>query len=255
MDDRKQKKASEIEMYHAFKKNPSKETFQPLYNSMKPLIIKANFENMYKSPIPQSAHMAYAAQSFLEAVKTYDPSKGTLQSHVWTAVNNKGKRLNYKYQNIGYIPEARASKFGPIENSIAMLRAELGREPSAIEVADECSLSVKTVETFMKENRGTRLLDDISGKGSDYFQSDKALQLARDIQYELIPSHRVVLEHTFGINGKPTFFKSNGQTDKRAISKASGLSMQQVNSAFKTMSRKFREHAGLLGSHEEDKDE
>jgi hypothetical protein len=249
------RKARELELYHSFKKNPTPETFHPLYESFKPIINSAVFKNMHKSTIPKAAHLAHAAQSFYEAIRSFDPSKGSLASHVYGAVENKGKRLNYKYQNIGYIPEARASKFGPIENAIAMLRADLGREPSAIEVADEASLSVKTVETFMKERRGSRLLDEYSGRGDTYFQSDKAMQLARDIQYDLIPAHRVVLEHAIGLNGKQIIAKANGQADKDAIAKATGLSLPQVNSAFKTISRKFRQHMGAIGSNTEEEDD
>ena len=248
------KKSKDMELYYAFKKSPSPQTFQPLYEQFKPTIINAAYKNMHKSPIPKAAHMAMAAQSFYDALRTFDPSKGVLNSHIYQNVENKGKRLNYKYQNIGYIPEARASKFGPIVNTIAMLRTHLGREPSAIEVADESSLSVKTVETFMKENRGSRLLDE-SHAGDSFFQSDKAQQLARDIQYELIPAHRVVLEHMVGLNGKQIIEKSNGQADIHGIAKITGLSLQQVNSAKKTISRKFRQYMGVLAHGEEEEGE
>lgn len=255
-EDKKEQRAKELQLWHAFNKSPSPQTFQPLYESLKPIIVKAVQKNAYKSSIPRAAHLAYGAQSFLEAVRTFSPDKGNLHTHIYGAIENKGKRLNYKYQNIGYIPEARVSKFGPIDNAITMLRSELGREPSAIEVADEVGLSVKTVETFMKEQRGSLLLDDSLSRGQSYFQSDRTMQLARDIQYSLIPQHQVVHEHIFGLNGKEPLLKPGGGADKERIAKTTGLSMAQVNSAFKSISRRMRQYAGQLKTEStEDQDE
>jgi hypothetical protein len=80
------------------------------------------------------------------------------------------------------------------------------------------------------------------------YKSDKVRQLATDIMYNLIPGHQVVLEHVFGLNGKPELIKPNGAADKSAISKKTGLSMPQVNSAFKTISRRMRQYSGSLPS-------
>src|ERR1035437_9961556 len=105
------KKQNEITLFKSFKADPTPATFQPLYASYKPVIYAAAMKNMRGSQVPQAAHMALAAQSFYDALKTFDPSKGGLSTHVYGYVENRGKRLNYKYMNIGYIPEKRITKY------------------------------------------------------------------------------------------------------------------------------------------------
>lgn len=97
------KKTDELDLYHDWKKTQSPVMFQKLYTSMKPMLYDAARKASYGSNVPESAHQVWAAQSFLEALKTYKPTAGAaLQSHVYTAVQRKANRLNYLYQNLTY---------------------------------------------------------------------------------------------------------------------------------------------------------
>lgn len=251
IEDLRQKRAKEMQLYAAFKKAPSKDTFTPLYQSYKPLILKAASKNMFGSPIPQAAHVAFAAQSFLDAVRTFNPSKGSLSTHVHNTVFHKGKWLNLHYQNIGYIPEARATKYQAFQNAVYLLKEELGREPSAIEIADEMALPLKEVERLRKEIRQDLVLNEaLPNVGPAFAQSDKAMQVARDIQYSLIPRHRTVLEHAVGLNGVTPLLKKSGGPDVQAIARQAKITVPEVRSALKTISRKFKEHRGAIGKAE-----
>lgn len=248
-DDLKQKRAKEVELLQSFKKSPSKTTFTPLYQSFKPFIIKAAKKNMFGSPIPQSAHMAYAAQSFLDATRTWDPAKGSFSSHAFNTVFEKGKRLNLKYQNIGYIPEARATKYQSFQTAQYLLREQLAREPSAIELADEMAIPLAEVERLRKEIRQDLVLrENLPNAGPAFAQSDKAMQVARDLQYSLIPKHRSILEHLVGLNGVTPMLKKDGKSpDIQAIARATGQSVAEVRSAQKTISRHFKTFRGDIG--------
>lgn len=248
VDDLKQKRLKETELLKNFKKSPGKDTFMPLYQSFKPFIMKAAQKNTFGSPIPQAAHAAYAAQSFLDAIRTHDPAKGGFGSHVWNTVFEKGKRLNLKYQNIGYIPEARATKYQSFQTAQHMLREALGREPSSIELGDELAISTNEIERLRKEIRQDLVMrEELPNVGPAFAQSDKAMQAARDLQYSLIPKHRVVLEHAMGINGISPLLKKGGGPDVQAISKAARITVPEVRSALKTISRKFKEYRGTVG--------
>lgn len=240
----KKKRSEEEQLLSAFHKNPSVHTFTPLYQSYKPLIMKAASINMIRSPLPESAHMAFAAQNFLNAVQTYDPKKGAFGSHMFGQVRDKGKRLNYKYQNIGYIPEDRTSKYGHYQRAVAFLREELGREPSTIEIADEMHWPVKKVELLREEDKKDLVLDEIHTEVHPLTRSNKVAQIFHDINYELTPEHSVVLEHAFGLNGRPAFLKPNGGPDIGKIMGATKLPEKKVRNALRTISRKYREHRG-----------
>lgn len=247
--DLKKKRETEVGLISTFKKNPVKDTFVPLYNSFKPLIFKAAQKNMFGSPIPQAAHIAYAQQSFLDATRTWDPGKGAFNTHVFNTVFEKGKRLNLKYQNIGYIPEARATKYQAFNTTLHLLREELGREPSTLEIADEMHIPPSEVERLRKEVRQDLVMNEnLPNLGGSFAQTDKALQIARDIQYSLIPKHQLVLEHALGLNGQTALIKKNGGADVQAIAKAAKIPVSDVRSAFKTITRKFKEHRGTIGA-------
>lgn len=245
------RRSEDTHLLNAFQKSPTKETFTPLYQSFKPLIFKASRPNTFGSPIPQSAHWAYATQSFLDAIRTYDPKQAPFHIHAYTTILNKGKRLNLKYQNIGYIPEARATKYQLFNNTIAMLKEDLGREPSTLEIADEIKWSPKMVETMRKEIRQDRLLDEGQSETFSLAKTDKAKQAFQDIQYGLIPAHQLVLEHAVGLNGHAALAKPNGGPDLLAISKQTKLSIPKIRSALKTITRKFKQYQGYTLSEPE----
>lgn len=246
--DSKQLKAKEADLLKAFKSKPGKDTFMPLYQSYKPYIMKAASRNMFGSPIPQAAHVAFAAQSFLDAVRTHNPAKGGFSTHMFNTVFQKGKRLNLHYQNIGYIPESRATKYQAFQTANYLLKEQLAREPSAIELADEMGVAVKEVERMRKEMRSDLILNEaLPSIGPQFAQSDKAMQVARDVQYSLIPKHRTVLEHAVGLNGINPLLKKSGGPDVQAISKAAKITVPEVRSALKTISRKFKEYRGTIG--------
>jgi hypothetical protein len=220
----------------------------PLYQSFKPLVLKAAQKNMFGSPIPPAAHVAFAAQSFLDATRTHDAAKGGFATHAFNTVFQKGKRLNLHYQHIGYIPESRATKYQAYQTATHLLKEELGREPSTIELADELAIPPKEIERLRKEIKTDyQLKEHLPNVGPEYAQSNKALQAAMDIQYNLIPKHRVVLEYTLGLNGVTPLSTKSGKPDIPGIAKKSGLSIAEVRSARKTISREMAKHLGYIG--------
>lgn len=254
-EDLKVKREREAGLLQAFKKSPSKTTFMPLYTSYKPFIINAAKRNMFGSPIPPAAHIMYAAQSFLDAIRTHDPAKGGFNTHAFNTISEKGKRLNLKYQNIGYIPESRATKYQAFQTAQHLLREHLGREPSTLELADEMAMPPNEIERMRKEMRQDLLMvEHLPNIGPAIAQSDKAMQFARDLQYSLIPKHRVVLEHAIGLNGVKPLLKPSGAPDIKAIAKTAKLTVPEIRSAIKTINRKFKEHRGTIGTTETDEE-
>ena len=246
VSDLKAKREKELQYLHEFRKNPSQKTFEPLYNSFEPMILKATQRNMFGSPIPKAAHRALAAQSFLDATKNWKPSAGSFSTYAFSTIANKGKRLNLKYQNFGYIPEGRATKYQSFQTALHLLREELGRDPSTHELADEMALPVVEVERLQKEVKKSYLEDSsIQMKGPAFAQSDNVVKAAHDFMHQLIPAHQVVLEYALGMNGKPSLTKATGGPDIKAIMKTSGQSEAQVRSALKTISRKIKSAQGL----------
>lgn len=227
-------------LYNKWNQTQSKKDFQGLYAEMKPVIERSTWKAAMGSNIPQSAHRIYAAQNFLTALGTYKPDKGTLKTHIQNAVENKAKRLNYLYQDLGTKSESRATKVGRYQAEYANLMNELGREPSTAELADRTNMGIKDIARLQKElhqNLSTNIgLDSqIAAEGS---VSDEILSY---LYYELNNEQRVVYEYLYGRNGKPRLVKKNNIIDFDAISSKTNMHSSKVRRVVKSIEKKLEE--------------
>lgn len=226
-DDRKRK---EVSLFNKYRRTGSKKAFQDLYSSMKPLLIKATRKAAFNSNIPESAHMAYAAQNFMDALRTYNPQKGTLHTHVYGAVELKANRLNYLHQNLGHMPEPRAMRVGLYQNEKQFLTDTLGREPSTAELADRLRWSVKDVANIEKEVHKDLALEEGTEQHAMY-QSDKTEELLDFVYYDISNEQKLVYDYIFGTHGKPKLTKSGGKrVDFDRIARQMGVSTSKVRS-------------------------
>lgn len=235
-----ERKVDEMTLFNQWKQTGDKVYFQGLYNSMRPLIEGAAKKASYRSNLPQSAHRIYAAQNMLDALRTYDPSKGVaLQSHVYGAVHQKAKRLNYLYQNLGQMPEPRATLVGRYQTELDNLREDLGREPSAIEISERMGLGLKDVERLQKE-----IHKDLSTSGleedliTESPREEEALSL---LYYDLNTDQQLVFDYVFGKHGKPRLGKVSGKIDFEGIAMRTGFSQSKVRAVFAQIRTKLEQ--------------
>lgn len=233
------RKKTETDLFKKWKQTGEKKHFQDLYSSMKNLIHDAARKAAYGSNVPESAHRIYAAQNFLDALRTYDPKRGTaLQTHVYGAVHQKAKRLNYMYQNLGHIPEPRAQQIGLYQSEHQNLRDNLGREPSAAELADKLSWNLKDVTNIQKELRKDLAMDQ-GTEEVPYFESGKEEEVLNYLYYDLSSEEKVVYEYVFGKFGKPKMIKANKKIDFEGIAQRTGVSSSKVRTLFGSIRNKL----------------
>jgi DNA-directed RNA polymerase specialized sigma subunit len=223
-----ERKTDELALYHDWKGTQSTKSFQKLYTSMKPLIYDAARKASYGSNIPESAHQIWAAQNFYDALRTYKPSAGTaLQTHVYNAVHQKAKRLNYLYQNLGHIPEPRAMQIGLYQNIHENLRATLGREPSSAEIADKLSWGLKDVVNIQKELQKEMAMD-LGAEEHGVFESSIDEEVLEYVYYELNGEEQLMYDYVFGKHGKPRMVKANKKVDFEGIARKAGFSASKA---------------------------
>lgn len=236
-----ERRLDESTLFDKWKETQNPIYFRGLYQSMKPLLDSAATKASFGSNIPKSAHQIWAAQNFHDALKTFKPDKGvTLQTHVYGAVHQKAKRLNYLYQNLGQIPEPRAMQIGLYQNITSALREQLGREPSAAEIADEMSIGLKDVERLQKE-----VQKDLSLTGLEEqitIESPKEEEILNMLYYELSNEQKLVYDYVWGKHGRQPHIKANGKVDFDGIARQAGFSSSKARSLFAAIKQKF-EHA------------
>lgn len=225
------KKVNELDLLNKWRETQNPQHFQALYQSMKPLIYKAAEKASYGSNIPESAHKIWAAQNFLESLRTYKPGEAALATHVYNSVHQKAKRLNYMYQNLGHMPEPRAAKVGLFQNEQSNMRGELGREPSAAELADRLNWGLREVTRIQKEIHKDLAMAD-GTEEQPVFESSADEEVLNDIYYSLTPEEQVVFDHVYGRHGKSSAVKANRKVDFDLIGKRSGMSSSKTRTVW-----------------------
>ncbi len=224
----KDRREGEAELFRQWRKDQDPQAFAALYTSMKPVIYRAAEKASLGSNLPQSAFKVWAAQAFHDALRTYDPARGAaLNTHVHSAVEQKTKRLNYQYQNLGQMPEPRAMRVGLLQNVSASLREDLGREPTDVEVSDELGWTPREVSTAKAELRKELTI----GGGTDevgVIESDVDEQTLDFLYYDLSNEEKKVFDLLYGRHGQPKLLKPNGRILYTEVGQRSGFSASKA---------------------------
>lgn len=230
------KKAREMEMWRKWKDGGMRpEDLQPLLRSFRPLI--QSKINVYKGRvkmIPDAAIEAEFQLRFVEALRSYDPSKGSALSTYIYRYLDKAKRFIVENQNIGRIPENRIYKIKQFTAARDDLNDELGRIPTAKELSDRLGWPKKEIDRMESELR-----NDLMTQG---FEEDpyalvpsKSEEVLRLFKYELSGKERDVYEHLTGY-GKPQL------TSTAEISKAVGLPDYQISRIKNSLQKKLKRY-------------
>lgn len=207
------RKGREIELWQAWKSSgESPQALKPLLRSFRPMI--QSKVNVYKGKlrmIPDSTIEAEFNIQFVNALKSYDPSKGSLGTYVYRYLD-KAKRFVVENQNIGRIPENRAYKIKAFTSTRDELAEELGRQPTEDELAKKLGWDRAEVDRMDSELR-----NDLVAQGFEddpySFTPSKSEETLRLFKYELSGEDREVYEYLTGF-GKPQLL-STGEIAKK----------------------------------------
>jgi DNA-directed RNA polymerase specialized sigma subunit len=180
------------------------DAIKPLVQQFKPLVMKR--ANVYagKNPnVPPEAVRTEFMNQAIKAFETYDPNRGAaLGTHVnWQLM--KGRRFIATYgSGLGRIPENRSYKVREFTDARDELTDRLGREPTALELADQLKWPVKQIGAMELEVR-REVPSSLLQADTMSIKPSRDAEIARLIQYELNPEELLVMEHLLGLNGKP----------------------------------------------------
>lgn len=144
----------DLELYRAWKANPSKENMSALVKSLMPLIHTEL--SRARGTLADSVLKTDAMKWAIEAINRYDESKGVkLSTHVVNWLQ-KVRRTNYTYQNAVRLPETDQLMFNKFDTARTNLSVEFNRDPTEAEMAKELGWTVKKVKDFQG-----KLYDDL----------------------------------------------------------------------------------------------
>lgn len=222
--------------FEAWKAEPTPQTSGAVLRALQPAIDQGIRAYAGKSVGPTTK--SHARKITLQALKTYDPAKAALGTHV---INHlKGlRRIQRQQAHILRTPERVMLDRGRLEDSRVDLEDRLGREPSTQELADYTGLSPKRIEYVRKfrspVSEGLFSARSVGGEMSGFApavsqQSDVWL---RAVYTDLNPTNQKILEWSAGLFGQPVL--SNKEIARRlrltpgAISQRKAIIQQQIN--------------------------
>ena len=178
------------------------EDLQPLLKSAKPLIRHKSNSWASRADLPPAAVHAEFNKQFVNALKTYNPEKGT-QLSSWVTTNlQKAQRWVSQYQDPTRIQENRYYKAGEWDNALATLDDTLGREPNTREMAEFLGWSEAEAGRMESEKRKSLYSSGFEGYDPTSIMPSRESEKLRLIRYDLSPEELQVFDYTVGSNGK-----------------------------------------------------
>lgn len=190
--------------FDQWSRNPSKENMGTLLKLVQPDINRGISAFVGR---PDPVLKGRARRLTLEAIKSYDPGKSKLGTHI---VNHmQGLRRQTREQlNILRIPERVMIDKGHLEQARVELSDSLGREPSMSELADRSKISIKRINHLYKFNSplaegtvlGSNAADPDSGSFLPSVKQDSGPWLEM-IYDDLGDTNKKIMEWTLGMHG------------------------------------------------------
>ena len=191
----------ETELYDRWLAEPTPKNVEPLLATLKPTIDSALHSYVGGDPErfrPRAELLA------VQAMKTYDPRKGTqLKSHVYTSLQRLNREKADRSQLI-HIPENVSLERNTIQKAVSEFEADHGRSPSQSELADKTGISVKRMTKISQYKNQAMESQFLSDKGDSMYPNTPGDDQRIWIDYvynELDPVDQKILEWSTGYGG------------------------------------------------------
>jgi DNA-directed RNA polymerase specialized sigma subunit len=219
------KQRQELEHLHTWRESGhDPEHLRPLLQTYQPILDQRL--KQWKAPaVPDDAFRSELQTHFVNALKSYDPTKGAgLRTHVENRIQ-KAKRFNARYQNVARIPEAKAMQIGKIDSAKRELQEQFGRDPTHDEIAGHIG-DPKLLPKHVMQIENARMRDVPASAFEDdptelhQMRSREVLSL---LPHELTEDEHTVFRHLYGLDGHDQMTSTN------ELAKRLGKSPSQVS--------------------------
>jgi len=198
-------RAKEMELWKTWKENGMKqEHLEPLLKSLNKVVQNGMKRYRGQTEIPEKTLEYKHKKLLVNALKTYDPSRGAQLTTYITLTLKRTDRFVKDHQNFARIPANVSKDIGRYNASKSELTEKLDHEPDDITLAHHSGLSLKQVKVLNKSMRkGLIQSDGDDSLNLTHSVSDREMEVALIIYPLLTPEERKVHELSVGLNGHP----------------------------------------------------
>lgn len=190
--------------YDTWAADPTPEANAQILKDLDPMIDKAIRTHVgTNNPLYRSR----ARQMALSGLRTYDPTRGRLQSHLYSQLQGL-KRYAGQQQNILKVPERVLLDRRTLQAAQTELEDRLGREPTDEELGRETGFSVRRLARIRSFNPATSegFLDSVAqageGGGLNPAVETESDMWTRMVYDDLGAIDKKVMEWGLGLNGR-----------------------------------------------------
>lgn len=222
----------DMELYHSWKQNPSPETLSLLMKQIEP-IVKMESNKYLQSTINPVLVQTEAKNLAFQALKTYDPSKSQLNTHLINSLK-KLSRYSINMQNSIRVPEESIYNYRKVQKVREELEQKLDREPTDLEVKEQLGNFGRLgdfkpqIEHFYSQASESGNLPAMA----EITSHATAMHLLHD---KLSSRQQEIFRHAFGYEGAPII-------ESKKIAEKLGVSAPFISKQKKLIEKKLREH-------------
>jgi len=190
----------------------------------------------YAKFVPLAYVQTEAFRLAREAAAKYDPSMGIKFSTFLTNQLQKLSRLSTQYGGTVRVPENKQFKINRLNLIEQGLQEEMGRVPTAAEMADASGLSLGAVNSLLTARKKEVNLSNLA-YSPVFFEGDDD-DWIHFVYHDLAEKDKLIFEHRTGFGGKKVL-------DNNSIAKMLKISPSTVSQRIKLISEKIAQ--GVTG--------
>ena len=190
--------------YELWKRNPDRNNTTKLIQQLNPTIDKAI--RTHVGP-PNPLLRSRARKLTLQAIRSYDPAKSQLNTHITNQLQGL-KRVARQQNQVLALPERVTLDQAHLAGIEAELNEDLGRMPSMAELADRSGLSSKRIQHVRRfrqplaEGQFNRVDEEGSGDSAPGVRQAPSTAWHELVYGDLDPINQTIMEYTIGLHGQ-----------------------------------------------------
>lgn len=192
-----ERQQDDLDLWREWQRTNDQAHLNKLMTRLNPLIQRE--VGKWGGSVPLPALESKARVLTIKALKSYSPNKGAaIGTHVASQIR-KLSRSVYPYQNVARLPENKQLYYNTFQVANNTLLDNLGREPTAEEMADELGWTPKKVRDFHQSFNRRELVESEGGLMEGHEDRSSLV----DFYYHgLSPDDKLMFEDITGYSGK-----------------------------------------------------
>lgn len=205
-----QRQQQDLEIWRQWKASNDPQHMKELLDRMNPLIQRE--VQKWGAAVPREALESKGRLLTVQALKSYDPSRGAaIGTHV-TSRLRKLSRDVYPYQNVARLPENKQLLYNTFQVATNNLVDQHGREPTTDELADELGWTLRKVTDFQKSFSRRELVESAGSFMEEGSTDDGLIDF---YHHGLTPADKLMFEDLIGYKSRNAL--NNAQLMKKYV--------------------------------------